>query len=130
MSNGGNSHWKIECDALTLEDWKCLAYLVARRFSFKAVYGVPRGGIPFAEALEKYANAESPNILIVDDVVTTGKSMNEMIIKLSEHPAVERSNIIGIAVFSRAPGFPGWIRPIFRLGNMFDDAYPVKPHEG
>jgi hypothetical protein len=88
---GKELKWKIECDALTDEDWDCLAQIVADRCSFGSVYGIPRGGEKFAKALEKYTKSSNPYRLVVDDVYTTGKSMRE----------VMNSGDIGFVVFAR-----------------------------
>ena len=74
---GKELHWKIECDALTDEDWECLAKMISERTQFGKVYGIPRGGVKLEKALEKYANPKSSVRLVVDDVWTTGKSMME-----------------------------------------------------
>lgn len=74
---GLDLHWKIECDALTDEDWNCLAKMISERTEFGSVYGIPRGGVKLANALEKYRTPRSPIRLVVDDVWTTGKSMME-----------------------------------------------------
>lgn len=68
--------WKIECDALTEADWKCIAAVGVRRLpQFGGVVGVPRGGLALAKAFEPYRIAGEKRMLIVDDVWTTGKSM-------------------------------------------------------
>ncbi len=83
--------WKIECDALTDDDWECLAFLISQRCSFGTVYGIPRGGVKLANALEKYCDPTSKIRLVVDDVYTTGKSMND----------VMQDGDIGFVVFAR-----------------------------
>lgn len=96
--------WKIDCDDLTEEDWKCLALITSEIVSFGAVEGVPRGGIPFADALVPYIT-KGP-LLIVDDVLTTGGSMEE-------HRAGR--DTIGMVVFSRdLHKAPLWIRALFK----------------
>lgn len=75
--SGHELNWKLECDALTDEDWDCLATIIHERTNFGSVYGVPRGGIKLAKALEKYITPGNPLRLVVDDVYTTGKSMKE-----------------------------------------------------
>ena len=79
LSSGKVSDWKIECDALVSEDWDTLARIVSKRFKFNRVVGIPEGGLPFAAALEPYANKGSKihPTLIVDDVVTTGRSFEK-----------------------------------------------------
>ena len=71
-------HWKIECDHLTEDDWECIAFMIQERQDFQEVIGIPKGGIPLQNALDKYKtfNMAAP-LLIVDDVLTTGKSFQE-----------------------------------------------------
>lgn len=75
---GKELNWKIECDALTDEDWECIALMISERCQFGRVYGIPRGGVKLQNALEKYADPKNPVRLVVDDVWTTGKSMMEV----------------------------------------------------
>jgi orotate phosphoribosyltransferase len=104
--SGQRLPYKIECDALTPADLDTLAADVARRFRFSSVHGVPRGGIRFAYALRRYATGSSLDpILIVDDVLTTGTSME----------AVRQGmggNVFGVVIFARGP-CPDWITPLF-----------------
>lgn len=91
--SGTKLDWKIECDALDVEDWECLAYLIAHRCQFGSVYGIPSGGVPLAKALEKYRTPDCKIRLVVDDVWTTGKSMMGAL----------KENDIGYVVFARNP---------------------------
>lgn len=113
LHSGGESSFKIDCDALTDEDLAALALQVARRWRFRSVYGVPRGGTRFAEALKPYALpcVELPR-LIVDDVFTTGQSMNAA----RNSPWSTRNDDIGVVIFARQPT-PDWIYSIFQLWN-------------
>ena len=56
LHSGDTSTLKIDCDALSDEDWQSIAVQVANRFKFRAVVGVPSGGVPFARALEPYVD--------------------------------------------------------------------------
>ena len=50
--------WKLECDAIHPTEWKALAKMVmdySKKDLYKAV-GIPRGGIPFADAMNEYAS--------------------------------------------------------------------------
>src|SRR5450631_233381 len=95
LHSGVVSCFKIECDALTPDDWKTLAEMIAHRCPlFRSCSGVERGGDPFALALQKWAipNENYPH-LVVDDVWTTGAS-----IKACMNPGD-----IGWVVFARNP---------------------------
>ena len=105
LHSGGTSDFKIDCDAFTDRDWKHLARLVANSLSFQSVIGIPRGGTKFAEALKKYCS--SGKALIVDDVLTTGNSMQAYRETIGE-------DTIGVVVFARGP-HQDWIHPIFTL---------------
>jgi hypothetical protein len=55
LASGASSLWKIECDALTPEDWQALAQMAVEILPpFGEVVGVPRGGVPFADALRPF----------------------------------------------------------------------------
>lgn len=112
LHSGQESAWKIDCDALTDADLDTLAQMVAQKIRFMAVVGVPTGGLRFAAALRKYVNHHDDHLpwLIVDDVLTTGKSMDEMRASLDPSQAY-----LGIVIFSRADYLPLWIKPIFQL---------------
>lgn len=104
LHSGEQSGFKIECDSLTVEDWQTLAYMGADLIPpFGSVEGVPRGGILFAEFMREY-QTEGP-LLIVDDVCTTGASMEA---QRAGRPA------LGLVAFSR--GFvPDWVTPILAM---------------
>ena len=78
-SAGLDLSWKIECDALTDDDWEGIATMIMERAKpFRSAIGVPRGGVKLAEILNKYATGDYLDpVCIVDDVLTTGKSMEE-----------------------------------------------------
>lgn len=99
-ASGRPLDWKIECEALTEEDWACIAHIAARALPpFHEVTGVPTGGFPLALALRKYRAVEAETFLVVDDVWTTGKSLLAHAAKLpaSSHPWR------GFVVFARGP---------------------------
>jgi hypothetical protein len=101
--SGKVSNFKIECDALEPDDWTALARLIARSIDFGSVEGVPRGGLPLAEALTPYAT--SGKLLIIEDVWTTGASMER-------HR--DGREAIGLAVFAYSRVAP-WVTSIFRM---------------
>lgn len=104
LHSGALSAWKIECDNLTDEDIETLALMLSEALPrFGSVEGIPRGGLRIAEAMEPYVTTGPP--LIVDDVLTTGRSMEE---KRAGREA------IGAVLFQRGPGLP-WVSPLFAM---------------
>lgn len=115
LASGQKSRWKIECDSLSKEDWDGLAAIAVEILPpFGKVVGVPRGGLPFAEALQRYENPTVMTLLIAEDVVTTGGSIERFLSKYP-HPKAW-INIIGVAAFARGK-CPAWVKPIFILNN-------------
>lgn len=109
LHSGEESAFKIECDALTDHDWAALAQIIVTRIPpFGQVEGVPSGGLQLAAELEPYAT-EGP-LLIVDDVLTTGISMEKY---RGPRPA------IGVVIFARGD-CAEWITPLFRLAARID----------
>lgn len=110
LHSGRRSRWKIDCDGLTAADWQTLALMVWELVGpFSSVVGVPRGGLPLAEALLPYRAEAGPH-LIVDDVLTTGASLAEF------RQACSAPQVIGAVVFARGR-CPGWVRPLFQLSR-------------
>ena len=110
--------WKIECDAIRPEWWDALARMVMdyqERPFYKAV-GIPRGGIPFAQAMNKYASGD-PNdqIMICDDVFTTGTSFKEYI--RENYPDWTMGQGYRWVVFARQPCYehPHHVRALFTM---------------
>ena len=80
ISHAGNPlTWKIECDALSDDDWACIAHMIVEREMrpFSKVIGIPRGGKKLEEALQPYVSFGIYPVLVVDDVWTTGTSFAE-----------------------------------------------------
>jgi hypoxanthine phosphoribosyltransferase len=111
LHSGGKSFFKIECDALTDDDIETLAYIISRKYTFHNVVGIPNGGVRISNALQKYASRGLGPLLIVDDVLTTGKSM--------EKAKEMFGNVLsrGVVLFARGE-CPKWIEPIF---NMWEE---------
>lgn len=105
---------KIDCDALTPADWDTMAAWVARYVDFKAVVGIPTGGLQFAAALERYCKPGGYT-LIVDDVLTTGASMEEARLKV-------KGPSFGVVIFARGQ-LPNWV--IARFIEI-DPTYPSR----
>ena len=125
LHSSEHSRWKIDCDALTDEDYETLAWVVAKGINVKFSWVTPilRGGYLFAEKLKAYQTKnlhkpEADPILIVDDVLTTGKSFEktrDRILKYSTDKG--KTDIIGIVVFARGK-CPDWVRPIFQMSTL------------
>lgn len=112
LASGASSNFKIECDTLTDEDWATLAMLLAERVPpFRAVYGVPRGGIALSRHLDAYRQRDAKWTLVVDDVWTTGGSFNRFIADHAE------GLIIGAVVFARGP-VPGHVTALFQMPEV------------
>jgi hypothetical protein len=106
MHSGAQSDFKIECDALTDEEIETFAMLIANRFKFSHVSGVPTGGYRIGNALRKYCELGGASPwLIVDDVLTTGCSINDY---------RQTCDAIGVVLFARGP-CPDWVYPVFQL---------------
>ncbi len=103
--------WKVECEALTNAEWGWAAARVAERFWIRAVHGVPTGGMKFANALKAHQDMHGECVLIVDDVLTTGASME------AARRAHTRGMIglprVGIVMFARVKP-AAWITPIWQ----------------
>lgn len=115
ISHSGQSlPFKIDCDALTDEDIECIAEYISLNTEFGVVEGIPNGGVRLENALDKYAIHEAPTYyLVVDDVLTTGASMEEYksrIIKYNVHP----DDIVGWVIFARSEP-PDWVHAMFRM---------------
>lgn len=104
LHSGKRSSWKVDCDALTDRDWQALAFIISRQVKFSSVIGVPRGGLKLASNLNKYCQLGYPT-LIVDDVLTTGASMEEVKKQIA-------GDAIGYVVFARGK-CPDWIKALW-----------------
>lgn len=116
LNSGKSSHFKIEADDLTPEDWDTFARIVASKYQFRESFGIPSGGTRFQEALMPYASTVGIR-LIVDDVLTTGGSMERTKSKLGWDDA------IGVVIFTRRLFLPHWIHPIFTVGEKFSEFF-------
>jgi orotate phosphoribosyltransferase len=110
LNSGKKAKWKIECDTLTKEDWEGLAAIAVERIpAFSAVEGIPRGGIPFADALRPYAT--SGPLLIADDVFTTGGSIMRF---------RKDRDAIAVVAFARELCIHPWIHVLFQLSPFVE----------
>ena len=121
--------WKLECDAITDDEWRCLAKMVMdyqERPFYKAV-GIPRGGLKFAEAMNEYASGnEEDSIMICDDVFTPGASFKEFINE--NYPMWSAGQGFRWVVFARRPCYehPHHVRALFTMPNPIEERYRQK----
>ena len=103
--------WKIEMDALSENEWKCIAHMITELSQpFRAAIGIPRGGLKLSGYLNEHGTQkESDPYLIVDDVMTTGGSME---VFKKEH--FNDKYVIGWVVFARSK-VPIWCDALFRM---------------
>ena len=107
--------WKIEMDALSHREWECISHMI-RELSppFREAIGIPRGGNVLGKLLNRHGTGkEEDPICIVDDVLTTGMSMNTY----REEMDIERwqkSCALGWVVFARIRP-PKWIKALFQM---------------
>ena len=113
LNSGKTSRFKLECDSLTDGDWQALAKMVSLLVgTFSSVEGVPRGGLKLAAALEEHRWRDGP-ILLVDDVLTTGGSMERM-----RRERFHGMPTVGAVIFARGP-CPNWIKAVFQMPECF-----------
>jgi hypothetical protein len=106
LHSGGQSDFKIECEGLDDDDLDAIAYMLAKLLPpFGLVEGVPHGGLGLAQAMSKWAGGPPNRLLIVDDVLTTGASMEEQ---------REGRDAYGAVIFARGP-CASWILPLFTM---------------
>lgn len=114
--------FKVDCDGFSDDDIAALAQIAAggfqrRRIHFGVVHGVPRGGLRLAHAMTPYVTPASPGVLIVDDVMTTGASMEAARALHGAH-----NNGIGLVIVERfhTRCLPPWVYSIFTIPWWLD----------
>ena len=107
--SGLKLNFKIECDMLMTEDIKTISVIINEKYDFYDVVGIPSGGTRLYNELKKYIKKESKTLLIVDDVLTTGNSM-----QLEKEKYNTNLKIQGVVIFARTK-CPDWIDPVFQL---------------
>lgn len=112
LHSGERSRWKIECDALTDNDLEAIALMIVEQVPapFGHVHGIPRGGLRLAKELIQYTTTDAAPVLVVDDVLTTGASMEEARRRFND----DGRDVFGAVIFARGP-CPDWIMPVFAM---------------
>ena len=118
--------WKIECDAISNDEWSALAKMIMEYQDrpFSEAVGIPRGGLKLAEALNEYASGNSDDFpLICDDVFTTGPSMRDFIDE--KYPNFTQGMGHRWVVFARKPSnvYPYFTRALFTMPQPTQGRY-------
>lgn len=118
LRSGKKSRYKVECDALTAEDWAGIAAAIMEEKllpPFSGVGGVPRGGLPLADAMRRYVTPDARTCLVCGDIVTTGGSMERYKKQLQYAPAVTGfDRYVGVCFIARGK-CPDWVIPFLRM---------------
>ena len=112
--SGLNLTWKIEMDALSEQDWFTIKKMIMEITPpFREAVGIPLGGVKLGDLLNEHATGkEGDPICIVDDVLTTGGSMEYF---LTQYQRNRRPfTAIGWVVFARTQ-CPPWVKALFQM---------------
>lgn len=114
--SGDELHWKIECDAISPPEWKCLARMIMdyEKRPFCAAIGIPRGGVELSRWLNDYSTQDPKDpYLICDDVLTTGGSFEEFTNSFFRNRD-PRVGYFGWCIFARSKP-QDWIKALFQM---------------
>ena len=112
--SGLDLSWKIEMDALSDPEWFTIKKMIIELTPpFKEAVGIPQGGTKLGDLLNEHGTGkEEDPICIVDDVLTTGESMEYF---LTQYQRNRRPfTVIGWVVFARGQ-CPGWVTSLFQM---------------
>ena len=114
--SGLDLSWKIECDALQDGEWFTLSKMIMELSPpFSKAVGIPRGGVKLGDLLNIHGTGKREDpICIVDDVITTGESMNDF--RRTKHWR-EPTEYIGWVVFARTTP-PDWVNVLFQMPKI------------
>ena len=114
--SGLDLNWKIECEGLSYLEWFTISKMIMEvTLPFRKAVGIPEGGIKLANLLNEHAteNMNDP-ICIVDDVLTTGNSMEDFLEKYRQKNPYD---YIGWVVFARGK-CPNWVTALFQMPSV------------
>ena len=112
--SGLNLSWKIECEALSASEWATISKMIMEVTPpFQRALGIPKGGVKLGELLNEHATGnEKDPICIVDDVLTTGESMEYFLSQYGRNRSPFTA--IGWVVFARVQT-PDWVQALFQM---------------
>ena len=112
--SGLDLSWKIEMDVLSDPEWFTIKKMIMEHTPpFREAVGIPEGGVKLGSLLNEHATGDEKDpVCIVDDVLTTGESMEYF---LSQYQRNRRPFMaIGWVVFARGP-CPHWVSALFQM---------------
>lgn len=128
-SSGLQLPWKFDADFLSDETIDEIAKILQWKFAFSGVHAVPSDETPpknpagprLAKALQRHKTPGYP-LLIVDDVLTTGNSMNRFRAEIGASQSTT-----GFVICARGP-CPNWIWPLFTINEWAQSqlSVPIK----
>ena len=112
--SGLNLSWRIEMDALSDPEWFTVKKMIMEITPpFKEAVGIPTGGTKLGDLLNEHGTGkEEDPICIVDDVLTTGESMEYFLTQYQRNR--KPFTAIGWVVFARSQ-CPGWVTALFQM---------------
>lgn len=124
-ASGNILPFKIECDALTDVDLKCIGYLIEQHIkysnnmgnTYKDIIGIPTGGARLLKYvdIDNLVTKSSEYILLIDDVLTTGSTINKFILNNNI-----TSNYEILVLFDRSGSddFNYYVESIFKVNEI------------
>ena len=112
--SGLDLSWKIEMDALSDPEWFTIKKMIMELTPpFKEAVGIPTGGSKLGNLLSEHGTGKKEDpICIVDDVLTTGESMEYFLTQYQRNR--KPFTAIGWVVFARGQ-CPGWVTSLFQM---------------
>jgi len=112
--SGLDLEWKIDMDALDDLDWFTIKKMILEIAPpFREAVGIPRGGVKLGDLLNEHATGKDEDpICIVDDVLTTGESMEYFLSQYRHNRG--GFTAFGWVVFARAQ-CPPWVTALFQM---------------
>lgn len=130
--NDRRLEWDIDTNSLSEDDLKSAAFMLqAHLFPYAEVYSASDSSDAFAAALRIYADKRANSILIAQDVLRTGKSIQNKRVELVESllrddkqmKGLDRNQethllkVQGAVLFCRGQVLPRWVSPLFYINS-------------
>ena len=114
--SGLDLSWKIEMDVLSDPEWFTIKKMIMEHAPpFREAVGIPEGGVKLGSLLNEHATGDEKDpVCIVDDVLTTGESMEYFLSQYQRNRRLMPFMAIGWVVFARGP-CPHWVRALFQM---------------